>query len=1098
MTAQTITIIGASAGSGKTHRLTGEVTSSIGPNAARRIPLESLVAVTFTRKAHAELESRIRHKLVADGAYEEAMRLPLAYIGTVHAVCLRLLQEFALDAGLSPKVDVTGDDPSRLLRKALESALAPDLRDRLDALAHRTELHLDQQQRRVDWHTPVYEIMELARSNRIAPEALPAMARRSADGLLRLLPTGNVDPDRMDRELRSALDEALAAVVRADDRTNSVAKLISDLENVSAEAELGPLPWGRWAKLAKLRAPKKVYEPMLVRLNEAASRYESHPRLHDDVRNLTYALYEAARVGLDAYAEWKRTRHVIDYVDMLDGALDLLDNERVRRELTERLRLVVVDEFQDTSPIQLAVFVSLHRLAARSVWVGDRKQCIFEYAGADPALMDRVADWVAAEGGTRDQLEQNHRSRPELVDLCSEIFGTALTRYGFRRDDVVVRAAREAESLGDAPPLGLWCLRSTKQDNDAACLAEGVRRLVADSELQVVDRETRRKRNARPGDIAVLVATSREASELADALHARGVRAALARSGLLGTPEGRLIDAALRWLHDASDTLAAATVDALCAFDGASPDAWLDARIRDATTERDDAPSSAGWRKGLEDVRTRLSDLSPAEAVDLVADAVNAVDLCVRWPSGPQRLANLDALRALAVSYEDRCEREREAATIAGLLRFFDDLREERLHAGEMIAFDAQHVPTDDGAVVVSTYHKSKGLEWPIVVLASLHRKERRDAFSVAPEADGHAFDPERPLSGRWIRCWPWPFGRTEKAPLAEAAEQSTEGRAVALREDQERARLLYVGFTRARDQLVLAVRTKPLKNEVKPDKAWLDGLRDANGTPVLTLPTDAADNARAETLVGRAGGPPLSIPTRVFQLDVGEAATERAKRSDVPWFASRKAAAGPRPPYRLRPSDDVLSWPEIEAIAAKARIGHVHRLPSAIALDATRYATDALGNAVHAFFAADAPGLAMQERLERARRLLVSAGVSGVVRAESVVRASEELRAWVTRSWPTAKLHAEVPVGACVGTGDGRQMAEGIIDLLVETSEGFVIVDHKTFPAKNESAIVERTLSYAEQLAAYRWIVKAASMKPVFATLVHYPVSGVIAECIL
>ncbi|MBC7052027.1 UvrD-helicase domain-containing protein, partial [Salmonella enterica subsp. enterica serovar Enteritidis] len=90
---------------------------------------------------------------------------------------------------------------------------------------------------------------------------------------------------------------------------------------------------------------------------------------------LTRAIYDAARVGLAGYEAWKKERRVVDYVDMVSGALDVAHHPRVSVELADRLRFVVVDEFQDTSPIQLALFLRLHMLAGRSVWVGDRKQC---------------------------------------------------------------------------------------------------------------------------------------------------------------------------------------------------------------------------------------------------------------------------------------------------------------------------------------------------------------------------------------------------------------------------------------------------------------------------------------------------------------------------------------------------------------------------------------------------------------------------------------------------------------------------------------------------------------------------------------------------
>lgn len=166
----------------------------------------------------------------------------------------------------------------------------------------------------------------------------------------------------------------------------------------------------------------------------------------------------------------------------------------------------------------------------------------------------------------------------------------------------------------------------------------------------------------------------------------------------------------------------------------------------------------------------------------------------------------------------------------------------------EELASDDQRVGAGDGSVTVLTYHRVKGLEWPVVVLGSLDKKEKRTPFDVAPESDRPVFNPRNPLDGRWIRYWPWPYGAQKKTRLADVAEASGVGRAVSLREDKERVRLLYVGFTRARDHLVLAVR-EDKKGQRKTE--WLDTLCDAEGFPLVTLP--AAD-AGAKTASVRLG----------------------------------------------------------------------------------------------------------------------------------------------------------------------------------------------------------------------------------------------------
>lgn len=1080
MNASGITVIGASAGSGKTFRLTKEVTDALS-STEHRIDVTSLVAVTFTRKAHAELEARIRQKLVGIGAFEDALRLPLAYVGTVHAVSLRLLQEFALESGLSPSVDVIAGNETKLLRQAFERTLDEPTRYRLDELAARVELGLDARAKRTDWLSPCADIMDLARSNRIPPEALSEMAERSIEGLLRLLPSPVKDGLALDEALALELESAGCRLEEANDGKSVTATAIDIIKTSKRKLADNELRWSGWAKLATI-APSQKCDIHVSTLRLAASRYEEHPRLHNDLRAITRAIFDAARAGLVAYREWKKERHVVDYVDMLDGALTLLDNPRARRELASRLELIVIDEFQDTSPIQLALFMRLHELARRSIWVGDRKQCIFEYAGADPLLMDAVSDWVDRQGGIRDRLEHNYRSRPELVNACSELFARALAPHGFTREEVFVTSRRTTnEEAATLPPFGLWCLGGRNKRDDAQAVAEGIRRMLeSPQETPVVDRVTQRVRNVRPGDIAVLTATNEWAAELARALHARGIRAATARAGLLETPEGVVADSALRWLLDRNDELAAANIDALTGWRDGSPEMWLENRLREVSadeTTRETAPH-AGWRRALEPVRDRLSWLSPTEALDSTLYALDAVLLCVRWPDSPQRIANLDALRALATNYEARCAQEREAATVAGLLRYFDDVRSPVLQRDEVLPSDDQHVPTDDGAVVVCTYHKSKGLEWPVVILANLDRGERRDAFEVTPESEGMTFDPERPLAHRRIRYWPWPFGATEKTPLRKRAEESSEGRAVSLREEKERARLLYVGFTRPRDHLIFAIRV--IKE--KTYSAWLDALGDS---APLQLPTKSSDGAIVHSRLGAE-----TIATRVWRLGV-ECPAPQTKKSMTRWFSRASdidSSTSNRTPYRIAPS---AVEQEDSPLRPRSRVGRIERFERGVPLRGRPATYDTIGNAVHAFLAADVEGLTREERVERAQRLIVGWGVMEHVTANGLLETGDALRSWIGRRYPDAIWHREIPIEGPIVSSDGERWVSGIIDLLLEKPNGFILIDHKTFPAPTEAAWRAKCEAFGPQLTLYERLLASTQSKPVLDRWIHLPIGG-------
>ncbi len=687
------------------------------------------------------------------------------------------------------------------------------------------------------------------------------------------------------------------------------------------------------------------------------------------------SVFAAARAGLVAYDTWKKRRRVVDFVDMIDRALTLIEQPGVADELRERIRLLVVDEFQDTSPVQLALFTRLHALANRSTWVGDRKQCIFEFAGADPTLMEALTKWV---GKATEQLPLNRRSRPELVEACSHLFAAAFARHGYRPGEVDVKPARVTpKALESLPPIGYWALEVKNQEDEADAIAEGVRRLIAaPRDTPVVDHATKEVRDLRPGDVALLVATNAEAERVAKALFARGVRATLAQAGLLATPEGTLVDAALRVLVDPRDELARATIDALTGFDGKEPEGWLNARMgeaasRRAAKERGEAhvaaPSSRLVAR-LQRLAPELEGASPSEALDRVLTVLDVATIACRWPDPDQRLANLDALRAMAAAYEERCSRDRGAATLAGLLRYFDEAAEVVLVRDEERASDEQHVGTGDGAVTVLTYHRAKGLEWPVVLLGSLNKSERRNAFEVSPETDRPEFDPDDPLAGRWIRYWPWPFGGQKKTPLAESAARSPEGRAVAQREERERVRLLYVGFTRARDHLILAART----SAKGPVVQWLDELCDAKEEPLVQLPSGPGVSEQSVIRLRGAGDRVVEVRSRHWVLGAGGDAPEALEDPDSHvWFVRPPPVTAERPSYWIAPSRAASDWPDlaVSQIAEATSIGE--RLPLG---EGKGIQWDAVGDAAHAFLAADveglAPGAAIGARSPDPRRL--------------------------------------------------------------------------------------------------------------------------------
>jgi hypothetical protein len=230
-----------------------------------------------------------------------------------------------------------------------------------------------------------------------------------------------------------------------------------------------------------------------------------------------------------------------------------------------------------------------------------------------------------------------------------------------------------------------------------------------------------------------------------------------------------------------------------------------------------------------------------------------------------------------------------------------------------------------------------------------------------------------------------------------------------------------------------------------------------------------------------------------VWRLNAAPPVVADASVEERWWFARPAVAAGGEPiaPYRISPSNAQVDWPQL----VMPTIGEIVSLAAAMPLDGNVAEYNVLGDALHAFFATDVAGLAAEERVDRARRLLASAGLMDVVRPDALVEASDRLRAFVDQRWPGAVWHREVAIDACVETAQGERRVAGVIDLLLETADGYVILDHKTFPGRSEAGWRTKVVEFLPQFAAYGAALRKLGARDVLASWVHLPVGGALVE---
>ncbi len=815
-----ISIISAGAGSGKTYRLTQDMARYLNPKNGYEVRAEGIFATTFTNKAAAELQDRVRVKLLEDGLTEQADALGSAMIGTVHSLGVKLLRRFAFEAGVSPKADILAEDDKRtFFNQALSSMLTTEIIGQINQLAERLSIE-------EDWRTHVQTLCDAARSNNFTIDDLTDSCQKSLDSFMEFLPEKSKKTGaEIDKKLLETIKTTIDTLSDNDaDSTKATADVVNELRKILFDARSRPLNWSEWAKISKLKVGKKSDDLMLP-LQEVANLVESHPDFQQNIIDFTNHIFNLAKAAISEYQRFKTERGLIDYTDMEVSILALLKNNTVCEVLRDELDLLLVDEFQDTNPIQLAIFLKLSEFAKIAVWVGDPKQSIYGFRGSDPQLMEAVMVYL---GGVLPEniLGNSWRSRADLVNATNAIFCKALV--DLPNEQIALDPVRRKSPQDCAKPYhqhdhlhlegGIWhwhfkCEEAKGQHPPgwlANCVADRIRATLQ-GEIKVAA-GSGKARNIIPSDIAVLCRTNSECQQVAEALEKQGIRSAIARVGLLETPEIKLVLACLKYILQRHDTVSVAEMMRLgMAF---NIEQIIEHRL-DFLDKQDDGTNESAWAadfdfmKKLAELRKKATELSSYEILNIVLEELDLRRIVAAWGNTSQRLNNVDALRKIVVEYESSCNRLQTAASLGGALLYLSGLANDKR--------DAQGLGDSANAVQILTYHASKGLEWAMTVCMNLEIGLRDKIWGVNIVNEREIFDIKDPLGGRWLRYWQNPYGQQiGKTQLENAIGVSPAKELATAQALAEDARLLYVGLTRARDYLVLPTREK------KPTK-WLN-----------------------------------------------------------------------------------------------------------------------------------------------------------------------------------------------------------------------------------------------------------------------------------
>lgn len=1075
-------IISAGAGSGKTYRLTSEMVDLLASGTVRA---NGIIATTFTNKAAAELQERVRVRLLEEGYSKEADDLTNALIGTVHGLGVKLLKRFAFEAGVSPEVAIIADEDQQLLfNKSLSTVLNHNRVETVEKLCDKLGLH---KRERFDWRRIVKQVTEVARTNDFGEPILEKSKHLSFETFKQFLSNQELQPNQStDNQLDThkwqnqaleTLENTIHNLEAGIDGTKVTLTAIKDLKNLSNELKTrGELFWHQWVKISKIKVGAKSRDT-IEDLKTIAQKHVEHPDFQNDIKQFIHNIFDIAIASIHEYDKYKKSRGLIDYTDMEVLIKELLKQESVQEVLREELDLLMVDEFQDTSPIQLEIFLKLSQFAKHSVWVGDPKQSIYGFRGAEPKLMQAI---IEKTGGVKPEDIQAYswRSREDIVFATNAIFTKAFSNLP--KEQVALNAKRqktasdtsinqedESDEVGDA--IIHWHLQPDVEGKRLPgkpwmenAIAKTLKTML-EREPQILPKGESQYRSARPGDVAILCKTNAQCQEIAEALHRAGLKAAISRAGLLATAESKLILACLKFILNKYDSLSIAEILLLAA------DLNIEEIIEDRLEYLEQAENeTADFKWGeqndfiqkLNNLRTQVIELSSAEILNLLLEELDLRRIIVAWGKTEQRLGNVDMLRKFALQYEEACNRLHTAASLGGFLLWLNELENNQV--------DKQSSGETIDAVNVLTYHRSKGLEWPIVICNSLESNIRGDVWGVSIVAEQEEIDLNNILGNRWLRYWVNPYSdQIRGTALQEKIEQSDAKSAAMKAALQEEARLLYVGITRARDYLVFPTRPRPTK---WLNRVWNEGKEDYPTLDPQNYETPWEWNGRF-----------LNAETEVFIYPKDFTHSEQAGE-DIQFIEGR-SGKDLHTPYAIDLHKEALNGNN----KAKAEPFKQYASPILLKEDQDKYM---VAKVIKAFLTADHLEYDLIERIEMASEFLKRYEVEDLIEAKAMLKFSTTWYNWLEGQFTIVKIYRKYPIRYHY---KGR-LFKTIIDLVVQTEKGLVIIQNSGF-----SGEAKRWKMKALELGDWLYLSKKA-IREVFdivevRTMVHFVLGGAVVE---
>jgi ATP-dependent helicase/nuclease subunit A len=902
-------LVTAGAGTGKTRTLVARYLALLAEN----LPLRSVVAITFTRKAAREMRNRVRSEvrkyLERENLSEEERQrwqglyseLDAARIGTIHSLCTEILRGHPAEARVDPLFEVLEEGQTNILRgRAVDEAMAWAADDE-EAVALFTllgELELRRTlenlvQSRLDTESALAELpldvlghweqalLELQKQ--VLEALLGSPEWKKALNTLRENAASNPE-DKMELQRRAALGAIEGATGPLADRLASLQRLS---EIYLSGGSLRAWPGGK----EQLDQVKVALRSLRELWKDQASLLElSLTPLDEELAQAYPALRALFSFACLRYEVFKRERNALDFDDLEAGALQLLqEHESVLKRWQGEVQAILVDEFQDTNGRQRDLVNLLNGGRGRLFVVGDAKQSIYRFRGADVTVFRTERERIKSQGGAVLEIDVCYRAHEDLVkglnDLLRPVLGEETNESRpWAEPFAPLKHHRETAGPGfESPHVEVHLTVGSKAggalDRAAEALAARLRELVEGGGVQVeVDGELV---PLDYGHIAILCRASRSFGAYEDALERAGIPfLTVAGRGFYSRPEVRDLLNALQALADPTDDLALAGLlrsPAMALSDAALYHLCEQRRAVGPTASLWDVlrepENGLGGEDGLRARRAAaiVDELHGQVGRTSVADVIKAFLDATDYRAALIRSGQARGARNVAKLLSDAF-----ASGIVGVGEFIEyvkGLRDAGTREGEARA-------TAEGVVQILSVHAAKGLEFPVVVIGDVtHSGGGGRSVLVDPELG--VLLPVKDEDG-------------ELPAVYELGKHRSNDQ-----EDAEGDRLLYVAATRAREKLILSGHIG-LKKDGTPSKlgGWLGKLSGPEGLSLEGAEFDYdEEGSAARHLEMQVGETPVSCtiyePGCTWEFPVREAALEKQQPASLPPLLLEPVEAG-------------------------------------------------------------------------------------------------------------------------------------------------------------------------------------------------------------